>query len=247
MKHLMGGANMRSGRTFVIGLILMFLASCGQAPTAMPTITPTSIPTSTATLTPTATPRPTITPTPTPLGASEPKLAFVGKDFQGNLGIYVDGLYTGQPEKISPITVSEENAPNLLMRWSPDGNQLVFENNNDLNKRSFFMFDAASRDIREISQIPSGKYVFDLNWSPDGHLYFAMASIGAGSIFLDELYHKLDVSTGQISRTKEYYPANGNSHIREFTSCNWQSFPDAIRALTLRGSRWFWTEWCCVR
>jgi hypothetical protein len=220
-----------------MGLILTFVTACGQAPAPTATTTPTAVPTSTPTPTPTATatPTPTITPTPTPLGASEPKLAFVGKDSQGNLGLYVDGLYTGQPEKIASITVSEEDAAYLYMRWSPDGSQLVFENNNELNRRSFFLFDTASKGVREITRIPSGKYVFDLNWSPDGHLFFAMASIGAGSIFLDELYHKLDVATGQISRTKEYYPANGNSHIREFASCNWQSFPDAIRALTLGG------------
>ena len=228
---------MKSGLTLAICLILTSLTSCSQASTPTATTTPTAIPTNTPTLTPTATatPTPTVTPTPTPLGASEPKLAFVGKDSQGNLGLYVDGLYTGQPEKVASITESEEDATYLYMRWSPDGSQLVFENNNELNRRSFFLFDAASKEVREITRIPSGKYVFDLNWSPDGHLYFAMASIGAGSIFLDELYHKLDVSTGQISRTKEYYPANGNSHIRELTSCNWQSFPDAIRALTLGG------------
>jgi WD40 repeat protein len=231
----MGGINMNTGRTLVLCLILAFLASCGQAPIPAATITPTAIPTDTPTPTPTATPTPTITPTPTPLGASEPKLAFIGKDSQGTLGIYIDGLYTGQPEKISAVTVAEEDAPYLYLRWSPDGTQLIYENNNELNRRSLFVFDAASNGIREMTRIPSGKYVFDLNWSPDGNLYFAMASIGSGSIFLDELYHKLDVSTGQISRTKEYYPANQNSHVHGLTTCNWQLFPDAIRALSIGG------------
>jgi hypothetical protein len=228
---------MKARPALVIWLLLIFLAACGQAPTSTATTTPTAVPTSTPTLTPTATatPTPTITPTPTPLGASEPKLAFVGKDSQGNLGLYIDGLYTGQPERIASITVSEEDAAYLYMRWSPDGKRLVFENNNELNRRSLFVFDVAAKNIREITRIPSGKYVFDLNWSPDGNLYFAMASIGAGSIFLDELYHKLDLSNGQISRTKEYYPANHNSHVNNATTCNWQLFPDSIKALSIGG------------
>jgi WD40 repeat protein len=225
---------MKTRLILAISLILTFSTACGQVPVPpTPTVTSTAIPTNTPT--PTATPTPTITPTPTPIGAAEPKIAFVGKDSQGNLGIYIDGFYTEKPEKISSVTVSEENAPYLYMRWSPDGTQLVFENNNELNRRSFFVFDAASKNIREITRIPSGKYVFDFNWSPDGNLYFAMASIGSGSIFLDELYHKLDLSNGQISRTKEYYPANSSSHVHNLTNCDWHSLTKAVQALLIGG------------
>ena len=215
-------------------LILTFLTAC-QSLIPTPTATPTNTPTPTATLTPTLTS--TITPTPTPIGSTEPKIAFVGKDPQGNLGIYMDGLYTRKPEKISPVIVPEDRAPFLNMRWSPDGKRLVFENNDELKRRSFFLFDIASNSVQEITRIPSGKYVFDFNWSLDGNtLYFGMASIGSHTIFLEDTYFKLDLSNGQISKAIKFYPPNNsNSHVNSGANCNSESFPSVIHELTFGG------------
>ena len=210
---------------FGFSMASLLLAGCGAGQPLGPTITPS--PTITLTSTPTATPTPThtrtptIAPTSTPIGVTEPKIAFVGMDSQEGLGIYVDGFYRGKPEKIASISFPEDRASYLYMRWSPDGKQLVFENSNELNKSSFFLYDVASHSIREITKVPSGKYVFDFNWSPDGNtFYFGMASIGARSLFLDEIYHKLDLSDGQISRVNEYYVISRNFLINNEINCH---------------------------
>jgi hypothetical protein len=212
---------------------MMLITACGNSAELRPAVTSTSLPTAipTSNTTPTPTSTPTITPTPTPIGAIEPKIAFVGKDSQGNLGIYVDGLYTGKPEKISPVTVPEENAPYLALKWSPDGTKLMFVNNNEINRKSFFLFDSKTQDIQEITRVPSGQDVFGPNWSADGKFFYFSA---ASRSHPQAVNYKLDLSTRGMSQTDEISSINNNSHVNSLANCNGQ-FPDGIRALTLGG------------
>lgn len=225
------GANMKTRRILITCLILTFLTAC-QSIIPTPTTTPTTIPTQTftPTSTSTSTPTPTFTPSPTPtsIGGSEPKVAFVGKDPQGNLGIYIDTFYTGKPEKISSVFAS------VSMRWSPDGQQLMYWDENEYKSRGIFMYDVSTEVVQEVAKVPGGKDVFDFNWSSDGNvIYFTAASRSNPTA----VHYKLDLSNGQVSETKGTSFSSNNSHVNSgATNCDQASYPKAIYDLSLTGA-----------
>jgi hypothetical protein len=221
-------------RIQAICLILILLTACGPATVPTSSATSTAAPTKPPTLTPspTLTLTPTVTPTPTPIGLTEPRIAFVGKDSQGQLGIYIDGFYTRQPKKIISLTVPEERAAYLSLRWSPNGKKLMFVNNNSLNRESFFLFDTTTNLPQEITRVPSGQDVFGFGWSADGAVfYFSAASRSRPQA----VSYKIDLSTRGVSQTNEVSSASHNSHSNGLTDCNWETTPQTIRDLTMGG------------
>ena len=141
--------------------------------TLEPTVTytntpePTLTPTSTDTLTPTPTFSPTSTPT--VIGGSEPKIAFLGKDLNGNFNLYTDGLFTGQPKIIKKFIPTEEDNFSTI-KWSPDGKKLIFTNGDENQERWLFVFDVFTNDLRQLYKIPAGKYVDAVYWSEDNSI-----------------------------------------------------------------------------
>lgn len=205
----------------VLGLVL---SACGSATIfATPTATPTQPkPTSTPTATHTPSPTPTQTITPTPIGGSEPIVAFVGKDSQGNYGLYVDSFYTRRPKKIAPVPVfvNDRGFPYTYvpMRWSSEGKKLIFVNG-ELTKRSFFLFDTITGEVREIAKVPNGQNPFgELIWSQDGNeIFFSAASPGSRASH----YWKLDLVSGKFTEiTNEYYVVNSYFHVNSPINCN---------------------------
>jgi hypothetical protein len=209
-------------------LIWMALAACGQipAPAGMTSAAPPS-PTPRAGLALTATSISMSTPIPTPIGAAEPKVAFVGKDVQGNLGIYVDGLYLGSPEKIAVVTLAAARASYLPMRWSPDGRQLMFVNANELQQESFFLFDTKSGDLQEIARVPEDLTVTSSDWSADGRSF----SFRGGASKHQTVSYRLDLADGGLSQAADSSFINNNSHVNSLADCSGK-FPTAVQILS---------------
>lgn len=210
-------------KTFIIAL---FLTSCSSisAPAATPTQTK-AILTATATLTSVPTPTETSTPIPTPIGGSEPKVAFVGKELQGDYAIYVDGFYTKSPEKIASVSLPEETIPFIQMKWSPDGKKLIFVNGEPTNW-SLFLFDTSTGQVREIANVPNRQDAFDLSWSPDSNEVFFITATRSTPL----RSWKLDVSSGEIMETKEEHGLS--YHISNSINCDPSTFPASLRALS---------------
>lgn len=225
---------MKVGIIISILMPLSVLSACAPALPPSPTVTSTPIPTHTFTPRPTSTvtPTPTLTPVPTTIGLTEPKIAFIGKDLQGNLGIYVDGLYTGKPQKIAPATVTEERAAWLGLRWSHDGSKLIFVNNNELNRESFYLYDSQTGEMQEITQVPRGQDVFSFNWSPDDTVFYFGAASRAHP---QAMNYKIDLATRGMSQVNQGLAAAHNSHAHTQTDCNWESQPQTIRGLSMGG------------
>jgi hypothetical protein len=213
--------------------MLILLTACGQTTVATASATSTAVPTNSPTLTPTPTSTltPTITPTPTPIGATEPKIAFVGKDSQGQLGVYIDSFYTRKPQKIAPVTLSEDRAAYLSIRWSPDGRKLMFINNNELNRESFYLFDSTTNTVEEITRVPSGQDAFSFAWSVDDVFYFSAASRSRPQA----VNYKIDLTSRGMSQTNEFHSATHNSHSNSSTDCGWETQPQTIRTLEMGG------------
>jgi len=145
--------------------------------TPLPSNTPTLAPTST--LEPTATPSPNSTPTiiPTTIGGSEPKIAFTAKDKEGDLNLYIDDLFTGQPKIVTQIYLSEEDIISVV-KWSPDGKKLAFGNGKENNERWLMVYDLATDAFQEVYKLPSGRYVDQIEWSADDNsLTFVTANL----------------------------------------------------------------------
>lgn len=208
-------------------IFAFFLVACNSI--AAPTATPTQPkPTSTPTATYTPSPTPTQTPIPTPIGGSEPRVAFIGKDSQGNYGIYVDGFYTRKPEKIASVSASKDyDGPNpTSMKWSSDGKKLIFVNG-EPTKLSFFLFDAITGEVQEIAKVPNRQDVFYLLWSQDGKEIFFGTASRSNPQARD---WKLGLSDGKLVETK-YIGINSSFHVNSSINCDFSSLPSSIKSL----------------
>ena len=229
VRRLLKDVKMNTRLILTTCMILSFLTACRQ--TTLPTASATSTAIPTDTHTPTAThtpsPTPTQTPIPTPIGGSEPKVAFVGKDSQGNYGIYVDGFFTRQPKKIAPISVSDEYTPFLQMKWSSDGTKLIFIDGVPTAERSFFLFDAITGETREIAEAPNQEHIADLTWSQDGNEIFftTFSSSNPASGW------KLDLSSESFSETDEVPGINSSFHLNTSINCDFSSIPESIKSI----------------
>ncbi len=198
-------------------------------------MTPTLAPTSTPE--PTATPSPTSTPTivPTVIGGSEPLIAFIANDRQGNLNLFIDGFLTGKPQMITRITLPEED-PISKVRWSPDGRKLAYTNANDQGERWLIVYNLAMNAFQEVYKLPSGRYVDRIEWSEDGNiLTFVTANMRPpGPNLATRRIHLPDLI---------YLPVEGeNLWINEVSRLNTQakcfdSSDPVVRRLSIAGYR----------
>lgn len=224
---------------FSMSLCLISTSACGSIAAPTETATPTQPkPTSTPTATYTPSSTPTLTPIPTPIGGGEPKVSFVGKDPQGNYGIYVDGFFTNNPEKIAPVSVSNENTGFLQMKWSPDGIKLIFVNGEPANW-SFFLYQTTSREVQELTKVPNKQDVIgELIWSEDGNEIFFMTATRSTPL----RRWKLNLSRGEFSETNEHHGVNSYFHVNSSINCDFSSFPPSIQEFGFSNSICFYPE-----
>lgn len=178
-------------RILLLGFLILIASACTTAPsdqppvvqvftpsaTVRPTATQTPMPTTTPE--PTNTPLPTFTPTviPTIIGGSEPLIAYMAKDKQGNLNLYIDGFFTEQPKLIMPIYLPEDTIISVI-KWSPDGRTLAFGNGKENGDRWLIVYDLETDAFQDVYKVPSGRYVDQLEWSEDNNvLTFVTANL----------------------------------------------------------------------
>jgi Tol biopolymer transport system component len=87
------------------------------------------------------------------------KLAFTSDQADGNYDIYVKDLASGQ---LTRLTNDEEWLPDRRPSWSPDGKQIVFDDQNDL-----WVMDADGSDRKRLTDTPDVSE-WQAAWSPDG-------------------------------------------------------------------------------
>jgi hypothetical protein len=198
-------------------------------PTKTPTIKPTSTPEPTPTFSPTFTP----TLTPTIVGGGEAKIAFTAKDSQGNINLYIDGLFTMQPKLVSTINLPEQDQFSK-MKWSPDGQKLIFTNGDDNQKRFLWLYDLATNTFQTLYEIPPGRYVEDITWPQDRETII-VTTANSRCCSPGLAYYQINLSTGTLNRLQlENAWINNVTRINNQAVCHDQRNP-SVRLMQLNG------------
>ncbi len=161
-------------------LVATQTATLPPTSTATPSQTPTLTFTPTLTLTPTVTP--TFTPTPTPVGGGVVKIAFIGRDQQGEYAMYIGNPHTSTYTAVTPIEyapnpyIDQQEIPDrtgaISLAWSPDGRYLAF-NTGSVAQDSLSVLDVETGLIQKIHELPKGSWVDKIDWAPGDQRVFA--------------------------------------------------------------------------
>ncbi len=134
------------------------------------------------------------------VGGSEPKIAFIAKDVQGDINLYVDGFFTGEPRSITKILLPEGDST-MEIKWSPDGRKLVFTNHDENQELWVFVYDSEENDFQRLYKVPAGRYVSDYKWSAD-HYTFIMQTVNARCCEPGWAYFQINFADGNLERVQ---------------------------------------------
>lgn len=202
-------------------LLICLLTACATPTASMPTSTLVP-PTRTYTPLPTytLTPSPTLTPTftPTVIGGSEPIIAFVAKDLQGNINLYIDGVFTKQPKTVTKILLPEKEAF-IQLKWSPDGKKLVFTNRDENQETWMFVYDVIGNTFQKIYKVSMGRYVQEYKWSPDSTA-ITFETVNATCCTPGWAYSQINLKDGTVERVQgNSFWINNVTRVNSETVC----------------------------
>ena len=129
-----------------------------------------------------------------PLATGEAWIAFVDSQDEGALLIRPDG--SGRHVLFSDLTVAVKDP-----RWSPDGQQLVFEGNGNQGSQ-LWIGDADGTDAHQVTETPQGcpaavcTEAVNPAWSPDGKTVAYIAPKHDNNVLVDYSLMLLDVASG---------------------------------------------------
>lgn len=108
-----------------------------------------------------------------PSRADEIALAvFSGK----NTAIYRLSLDSGES-----VELASQSSENYAPAWSPDGEQIAYQSNQDSDNSEIWVMDRDGNNPRRVTESPAGSWSRAPSWSPDGR-WLAFVSSQAGSI-----------------------------------------------------------------
>jgi dipeptidyl aminopeptidase/acylaminoacyl peptidase len=181
---MLGALALAAGAILVVGT-----GRLNPAPSAVPSALPSVVPSA-----PPSAATAASGPVSYPLADGEAWIAYIGANDEGVVLIRPDG--SGRHVLFADLSVAAKD-----VRWSPDGQQLVFEGNGSRGSQ-LWAGNADGTGARQLTPTPDGCASLDCTeavnpaWSPDGATIAYIAPKHASNIFFEYDLMLLDVATG---------------------------------------------------